>query len=258
MVHPPMTRRELLRTAGRMAGLAAAAGTGAFVLPRRARAIDWQRVMEVMGMADGYGTVAELDGNAFADEEALRSGDRIESGAAVRCTRGSTLVLHLSDDAMLRLNGPAEMKLEVGGRELGLITLLAGAVLAVLPKDRLYLLTSAATTIGIKGTVLYREQFRPDALTGTRQSGERTTVPRGLRDYVCLCHGELEYLHPETLEVGFTDSAEYHGAWFLNPERPLVRAPAGQIINHTDRHIQDLIDRQPAETRHDASWLREV
>ena len=241
-----LTRRGLLSTAGKAAFAGGVlGGITSLLRAGRADAIDWEKLLRT-AKPEGYGIVKQLTGRAF-------SGGRVESGEQIQVSKGGKLILAMSDKSVFQMFGPTTLDLILSMMREGILNLLFGSLLSVVPKRNRYLVMGPTGTIGIKGTVFFRQVFPDDQVMVHTMEGEMRT-PAGVNDYFCNCHGEVEYLQPETAETFYNDRAEYHNAFFLDPRTPglLMKAP---MINHDDKQIKAMIDLQE-EPKHDATWLR--
>ena len=248
-----LTRRGLLRTAGK-AALAGSVLGGITSLLRagRADAVDWEKLLRT-AKPEGYGIVKQLTGRAFSGGRRLNEGSRVESGEQIQVSKGGRLILTMSDQSLFQMFGPTTLDLILSMMREGILNLLFGSILSVVPRRNRYLVMGPTGTIGIKGTVFFRQVFPEDQVMARTMEGQMRT-PEGVHDYFCNCHGEVEYQKPETAETFYNDRSEYHNAFFLDPRTPglLVKAP---MINHNDKLIQAMIDLQE-EPKHDATWLR--
>ena len=238
-----------------MAALAGVAGLSAAMgLPREANALDWSSLMG--GKREGgTGRVKRLEGVAFSNTRALRENDEVQHGDQIRVPKGSTLVLSLSDDTIFRLVGEAVLNLDIGTRKSGILSLVRGAMLTVMPPGNRYLVQTSTATIGVKGTVFFNQTFAPGERTATNWDDRQIAIPEGATNYVCLCVGEIDYLLPGAAEPFMEGSSSFHNAYYVNEANanPLVRAP---LINHRDSDIAMLIDLQDGP-KHESDWLPE-
>lgn len=252
---PALTRRELLSHSLRGAFvLGSALSASQFLFPGSAQAIDWKSLWS-RRPTGGHATVKELEGVALGAYGPLKLGDRIESGTHIQCTQGARMVLHTSDNTVMQLSGETQLDLQLDGRGRGVMRLLLGAVLTVVPTNHRYLVEGPTATIGIKGTVFYRQFFAPGDQEAYNMGGKRVEVPQNARDYVCTCNGQIEYLQPRTLYGVLSEAATHHNAYFLDEQNPLQLGLARNAINHNNDQIRHLIGQQ-AEPRHDADWLK--
>jgi hypothetical protein len=247
------TRRNLLVHGGR-AMLSAAAGAGALgmIAPPAASAIDWAGLLKKKMEAGGYGVVKSLLGEAFAGERRLSVGSRVESGIEVRVSPRGRLILNMSDRSVFQFTGPASLELILSMMREGIINLLTGALLAVVPGTSRYLVGGPTGTVGIKGTVFYREVYAKEAPMMRTMDG-LMRAPMGAAEYFCNCHGEVEYHDKGPSDPFYQDRAEHHNAFFINPGLPnrLVKAP---MANHSDDEILALVALQEGE-KHDVTWI---
>lgn len=247
-------RRQVMGAMGKALTVGAGAG-GVYALggAGTALAIDWRKLLgEAMGQ--GYGLVDELEGKATAGGRPLKKGQRVESGARVEVAPGARLVLQMSDRSVFQFNGPSSLDLLLNMMRQGLLRLFYGALLAVVPHENQYLVAGPSATVGIKGTVFYREVFRQEGVMGHTMEGEMP-VPSGVKDYFCTCFGETTFLKSEAEpDPQFDVYSTYHQAYFLDPRRtdPRIKAP---MMNHFDEDVRALIARQ-SWPKHSSYWLR--
>ena len=248
-----LTRRGLLSAAGK-AALAGGVwgGITSLIIAGRADAIDWEKLLRT-AKTENFGVVRQLTGRAFSGGRRLKEGSRVESGERVRVSKGGKVILLMADKSLFQMFGPTTLDLLLSMMRQGILNLLFGSVLSVVPRGNNYLVMGPTGAIGIKGTVFFRQVFPEDQVMARTMEGQMRT-PEGVHDYFCNCHGEVEYQKPETAETFYNDRSEYHNAFFLDPRTPglLVKAP---MINHNDKLIKAMIDLQE-EPKHDATWLR--
>ena len=135
-----------------------------------------------------------------------------------------------------------------------MINVALGSLLAVIPTGNRYLVTGPTATIGIKGTVFFRQVFQPNETHGQDMAGRRIPLPKKIQDVFCLCHGAAEYLEPQSLKTVLDDEAKHHSAYFLGKETPL-RPSRAVPINHSDAEIVRLIKAQEGR-KHTTGWLQ--
>ena len=247
-----LSRRRFLASGGKtlLAG-SALGGLGASLLSQPAHAIDWSTLRKLME-GDGYGMVSTLVGEATADGRSLEVGSRVSSGAKVDVGPAGRLIMKMSDRSVFQFTGPASLNLILSMMREGLLNLLYGALLAVVPRDSHYLVGGPTGTVGIKGTVFYREVFGKETTTVQGMRG-MLAIPEGAKEYSCNCNGEIEYLDKTGAQPFLTDRAEYHNSYFISPAMPgrLIKAP---MVNHNDEEIKALIAIQDGD-KHDAAWI---
>lgn len=215
--------------------------------------IDWRAAFEAKS-GQGEAEVKSLVGEGFAGMERLALGDKVPSGQHIRVGKDGVMVLALPDRTVMKINGEAQLELHIDPRSGGVYNLALGAVLSVVPARNLYLAIGPATTVGIKGTVFFREVqgTQPRMMMGM---DGMMPMPEGITDYWCTCHGDVDFLgNLQRGEVVRTDHARHHNSFFLKgqgSELKLIKAP---MLDHFDDDIQRLIDIQEPP-RHDASWL---
>ncbi|HUJ75062.1 MAG TPA: FecR domain-containing protein [bacterium] len=239
----PLSRRNLIKTGGRVVLSGALAGTALQAWPHSSLAatVDWQRLFRKMPEG-GFGTVKEVKGFAFANQRVLKVGDRVQAGEQLRVAKDGSLVVSAEDHTIIRLNEETVLDFHVGPRE-GVLALVTGALLAVMPKGRRYLVAGPTATIGIKGTVIFRQVFTPREHTAHAMEGRTATLPAGLNDYFCTCNGETDYLRNDNRSLITTVEAKHHKSFFLNPANPGLLQPF-EMINHFDRDIRALVGMQ--------------
>ncbi len=253
MHHHLSTRRQLINLGGRM--VAASILFSAWPRTPEAQAqeaINWRNLFtQVPG--GGSGKVKELTGTAFTGQRPLKVGDTVKSGDQLRVTKGGQLVVAASDNSIFLIKGEAVVDYHVGTQKSGLLNLVLGQVLAVVPKGHRYLVAGPTATIGIKGTVVFRQIFREDELVAQAMKGKTYTRPKNLTDYFCTCNGSVDFLRNNDRSLITSDTAEVHSSEFLDPGAPklLSKAP---MINHFDKDIEHVIDMQEGE-KHDKSFL---
>lgn len=243
-----MTRRQLLTRGG---GLLAGSALGASLLSQPAHAIDWSALRKLME-GTGFGMVAFLSGEATADGRPLEVGSRIASGARIEVGPAGRLIMKMSDRSVFQFTGPASLNLILSMMREGILNLLLGALLAVVPSGNRYLVAGPTTTVGIKGTVFFREVYGREETT-VQGMDTRFVTPKGVKEYSCNCNGEIEYLKKDASLPFMSDRAEHHNAYYLNPAMPgrLMKAP---MVNHSDEEIKALIALQDGD-KHDVSWI---
>jgi hypothetical protein len=160
--------------------------------------------------------------------------------------------MKMSDRSVFQFTGPASLNLILSMMHEGILNLLLGALLAVVPRDNHYLVAGPTGTVGIKGTVFFREVYAKEQTT-VQGMDTRYVTPKGVKEYSCNCNGEIEYLEPEAVRPFMSDRAEHHNSYYLNPAMPgrLMKAP---MVNHTDEQIKALIALQDGD-KHDAGWI---
>ena len=229
-----------------------AASVGLGLLPAPAAAFDWLGLFG-KSMPDMSGVVKLLEGQAFAEMKPLAVGDRVASGAFVAVARGGRLVISLASGAVFTLYGGSELELFLTTMRRGLLNLLSGALLLAVPRKSNYLLAGSDAAFGIKGTVVFRQVFGPHNRVAKTMEGT-LTVPERASGYFCTCNGSVEYLARGKNDPFFTDRAEYHHSYYIDPARPGMREKA-PMLNHNDEAIRHLIGFQEG-LKHDLSWLK--
>jgi hypothetical protein len=256
MHHPLCTRRQFFNVGGRIV----AGSLLLSALPRSPEAqaqeaINWRNLFSEVPKGGG-GKVKDMIGSAFANQRPLKTGDSVASGEQLRVTKGSQLVISASDNAIFQMRGEAVVDFNVGTQKSGVLNLVLGSILAVVPTGHRYLMAGPTATIGIKGTVVFRQIFREDELEARAMKGKTYTRPKNLTDYFCTCNGAVDFLRNKDRSLVASDKAEVHSSEFLDPTLPklLNKAP---MINHFDKEIERVIDMQDGE-KHDKSFLNKM
>ena len=253
------SRRQLLNVGGRLVpALLLISGAP---LSRRAfaqEAINWRDAFASVPVG-GHGRVKQINGRATANGRELAVGDIVRSGEVLRVletlrAHGANLTISVQGGAIFQIKHGAELEFNASPRNTGLLRLIAGAMLAVVPRGHRYLVQGPAATIGIKGTVVYRHLFQEDELQAKAMEGKSYTRPRNLTDYFCTCNGEVDYLRNEDRSLVTSDTAQHHNAFFLDPADPRMLHSA-PMVNHFDEDIDALISLQDGE-KHDRGFLR--
>jgi len=249
-----LSRRNVLVFFG---GAAAAFGLGyawrRFSAPPGSPPIDWRAAFEAKS-GGGQAIVKSLVGNGFAGERKLALGGMVPSGERLRVERDGVMVVALPDRTVMKIIGEADVTLHIDPSSGGVYDLALGAILSVVPRHNLYLALGPTSTIGVKGTVFFRE-VKADKRDMMMSMEGPVEMPKGIYDYFCTCNGEVEYLGDLNRgEVVQNDVATHHNSYFLkqNGQLELVKAP---MLDHFDDEIAQLIEIQEAP-RHDASWLQ--
>jgi hypothetical protein len=235
-------------------GITLAAAFERYAQAQGSDAIDWRGLFSSMPKG-GTGKVKALTGIAFANARTLAVGATVASGEQLRVSKGSKLVVSVQDGTLLTLGGDAVLDFSVSEHKTGLLNLIAGSLLTVMPTGNRYLVGGPVATIGVKGTVVYRQVFTESEMTALESSGSKMKMPgRGLRDYCCTCNGAVDYVRNKDKSFIVSDAAEHHHAFFLDNEDPKLLRKFQQI-NHTDQDIKAAIDLQDGP-KHDATFLQ--
>lgn len=251
------SRRRVLVQGGLGAAGLIGASAAPLVWPTQALAIDWAALFgRAMDMEEPAGTLRYLRGHAFSGLRRLKQGDILQSGENLRVSRGGEAVVRLEDNGVLRVYGGSVIEVALMRMKEGFLRLITGAVQAVIPQGQPYLIAGVTATVGVKGTVVYREVFPPGERTGMTMDGPMA-IPEGARDYFCNCFGTVDYAYDDDVEHPFhTSRSTYHDAFFLDPGRAkrdmLLKAP---MFNHFDDDIRSLVAYQQAP-RHRIDWLK--
>ncbi|HEX7926406.1 MAG TPA: hypothetical protein VF678_02375 [bacterium] len=254
MHHPHCTRRELFNIGGRvLVGSILLSALPASPEAQAQEAINWRNTFREVPKG-GSGKVKELEGVAFAGQRALKVGDTVNSGEQLRVTKNGKLVVSSSDGAIFQMKGEAVIDYHIGTNKSGIMNLVLGQILAVVPSGHRYLVAGPTATIGIKGTVVFRQIFREDEMDARAMQGKTYTRPRNLTDYFCTCNGEVDFLRNNDKSVITSDKAVAHSSSFLDGSNAKLLAKA-PMINHFDRDIGHIIDIQDGP-KHDRSFLK--
>jgi hypothetical protein len=254
MHHPHCTRRELFNIGGRVViGSILLSALPGSPEAQAQEAINWRNLFRDVPKGGG-GNVKELEGTAFAGKRPLKVGDAVAAGEQLRVTKGSRLIVSASDNSIFQMKGEAVVDFHIGTEKSGLLNLVLGQILAVVPTGHRYLVAGPTATIGIKGTVVFRQIFREDELVAQGMKGTTYTRPKNLTDYFCTCSGACDFLRKNDNALITSDKAEAHSSEFLDPGNPklLTKAP---MINHFDRDINRVIELQEG-TKHDRTFLK--
>lgn len=249
------TRRGLFIIGGQVI---AGATLGA-ALERHARAqakdaIDWKRLFS-SPPEGGEGTVKQLSGVAFANRRVLSVGSKVQSGEQLRIAKGGSLTVSVHDGTLLQMRQETVVDFAVSPHKSGLLNLLAGSLLAIVPVGHRYMVKGTAATIGIKGTVIFRQVFTENETTARAMEGRTAKLPgKGLKDYFCTCNGAVDYLKNDSLSFIASDTAQHHNSFFLNPQNPQLLEKF-EMINHFDRDIKAAVELQDGP-KHDTSFLK--
>ena len=239
---PPrrLSRRFFLAEGTRLCALGSLGALGAALArPGTAEAQDWSKLIASKPQG-GQGRVKELRGLASAGGRALALGDQVRSGEEIEVAAQSRLILSLSDNTIMRINAHTRVTLELGTRRTGFFRLVWGSLLTVIPTGNRYLVHLPSAVVGIKGTVFFQQIYRTGEKFAFDEQAQRVTLPEGISEYFCLCNGLADFLGGPSATPTFSDKAQYHNSYYIDPRRsdPLVHAPQ---LNHTDRQILDLI-----------------
>src|SRR5579863_8551083 len=150
------SRRGMFIAGGQIiAGATLAAAFERYAQAQPADAIDWRHLFSSMP-AGGSGKVKTLTGIAFAGNRSLSVGAKVSSGEQIRVAKGGTMAVSVEDGTLLTLKGDAVLDFSVSKQGTGLLNLVAGSLLTIMPVGHRYLVGGPVATIGIKGTVVYR------------------------------------------------------------------------------------------------------
>ncbi|MCH7719023.1 MAG: hypothetical protein IIB21_06095, partial [Chloroflexi bacterium] len=178
---------------------------------------------------------ATAGGSLLAAMGAILSGDRIH------VDRGGILVLSLPDRSVLKITGEADVDLHVDQFSGAMYNLALGSLLSVVPTGNNHIILGPTASVGIKGTVFFRQVFNENTRI-TRTMEGTLEVPKGIDDYFCTCHGEVGYMpHPKEKRVVHRDRAHHHNSFFLRRDDKGMRFVKAPMLNHFDDEIAELI-----------------
>jgi hypothetical protein len=247
-------RRGLIIVGGQVfAGATLGLALERYAQAQSRESVDWRRLFATKP-AGGTGKVKQITGIAFADQRSLSVGANVRAGEQLRVAKGGSLAVSIQDGTLLSLKGGTVLDFSPSTRKTGVLDLIAGALLAVMPTTNRYLVGGPTAAIGIKGTVFYREVFPEEEHTARAMEGRTSILPKGLHDYFCTCNGSVDYLRKEDHSLIASDTAEHHNSFFLNPGNPKLLEKF-EMINHFDRDIKAAIELQEGP-KHDASFLK--
>ena len=172
--------------------------------------------------------------------------------SAANWAKDLALVMYLG---VMRINANTTITLEIGTNRTGLFKLVVGSLLTVMPTRNRYLVQLPTAVIGIKGTVFYQQIFHPKERTAESMEQKDYPIPEGISEYFCLCNGLADFVDKSSMGVFFSDKADHHNSYFIDPRlpNPIVKAP---MLNHQDIQIRELINLQEGP-KHNSSFLDE-
>jgi ferric-dicitrate binding protein FerR (iron transport regulator) len=217
-------------------------------------AIDWKRLFATKPEG-GTGRVKQVTGIAFANQRRLTPGATVRSGEQLRVAKAGRLMVSIEDGTLLQLREGTVLDFSPGTHNSGVLHLVSGAILTVVPTTHRYLIHGPVAVIGVKGTVFYRQVFTENEDSALAMENQRVPVPgAGLKDYFCTCNGAVDYLRLDDLSLVASDTAQHHNAFILNPKNPklLEKFP---MVNHFDQDIKECIDLQDGP-KHDSHFLK--
>jgi FecR protein len=249
------SRRGLFVVGGQIiAGTTLAAALERHAQAQPADAVDWKHLFSAKPEG-GTGVVKQLKGVAFAGKRSLSLGEKVTSGEQLRVAKGGSLAVSIQDGTLIQMREGTVLDFFPSPRKTGLLNLLAGSLLTVMPVGNRYLIAGPTATIGIKGTVIFREVFDESVTSAKAMGGKTAQLPgKGQKDYFCTCNGAVDYLKKGDLDLIGSEHAEHHNAVFLNPANPKL-IERFEMIDHFDRDIKAAIDLQDGP-KHDMSFLK--
>jgi len=249
------SRRGLFIVGGRViAGATLAAALESYAAADSGDTVDWRGLFSSKAEG-GTGVVKQITGLAFANRRSLKLGSVVHSGEQIRVATGGTLAVSIQDGTLISMKQDTVLDFAPTAKKTGLLNLVAGALLTIMPTGNRYLVAGPTATIGIKGTVIFREVFAENVNTARAMEGRTAKLPgKGLKDYFCTCNGSVDYLRNTDKSLIVSDHAEHHNSFFLNPENPKLLEKF-EMINHFDRDIKAAIELQDGP-KHDSSFLK--
>ena len=250
-----LSRRQLFAIGGKwVAAAGIATAFSDLVFPGDSSAAGWKDITSDKGkQADGL--IKSAKGSILANGRSVKTGDTLRSGDSILSSADSHMMVELKDGTIFQVKGQSSFVFHsMPDRKRGIISVALGSLLAVVPTGNRYLINGPTATIGIKGTVFFRQVFAPTDRVGMDITGKEIPLPKGAKDIFCVCNGSVAYLAPNSLKKVLSDEAQHHSAYFLGTEQPLRPNPTTPV-NHTDKEIAALIKAQSGK-KHDASWLR--
>jgi hypothetical protein len=236
------------------AGATLASALERYALAQSHDTVDWRKLFSAKPTG-GTGVVKQLVGVAFANQRSLTTGAVVNAGEQLRVAKGGSLVVSIQDGTLLSMKELTVLDFSPSTRKTGFLNLIAGALLTVMPIGNRYLVGGPTATIGIKGTVIYRQVFSEDQRTAVAMEGRQAILPgNGIKDYFCTCNGSVDYLHNDDKFLIASDTATHHNSFMLNPKNPKLLEKF-EMINHFDRDIKAAIDLQDGP-KHDMSFLK--
>ncbi len=252
MIQQNFKRRRVISLGLKTLALSAFASLACWGNRAAAQAIEWKSLLRRKPRG-GKGEVLSIKGVFRAGLKKLRKGSVIKSGVRITSKEAGELFLRLSDNTTVQLKGPLDMRFNIDGKKRGILSLTRGAILAVIPTRQRYLVEGPTATLGIKGTVFYREVIHGNPDKMNRDIKNRPVkVPADAKDYFCLCNGKADYLNSKTAIGTLSEDASKvpHHSRFLKSELKSGIVDAGVVINHDDRDIKRLIDLQKKPQHH--------
>lgn len=248
------TRRGLFIIGGEVIAGATLGAAWERMARAQSGAVEWKRLFAATPEG-GTGVVKQVMGQAFAGRRSLTVGAKVQSGEQLRVQKGGSLSVSIQDGTLIQMRGGTVLDFHPGRRRSGVLNLLAGSLLTVMPTGNRYLVGGPVATIGIKGTVIFREVFAEDVKSVVGMHDKVVALPgKGLKDYFCTCNGSVDYLKKDSLSLITSDTAQHHNAFFLNPEDPKLLEKF-EMVDHFDRDIKAAIDLQDGP-KHDSSFLK--
>ena len=149
------SRRGLFVVGGQVvAGATLAAAYARYAQAQPKDGIDWRGLFSSMPKG-GTGKVKALKGVAFANSRSLSVGATVNSGEQLRVAKGGSLAVSVQDGTLLTLKGEAVLDFSVSHNKTGLLNLIAGSLLTVMPTGNRYLIGGPVATI-VAGDIIWR------------------------------------------------------------------------------------------------------
>ena len=210
---------------------------------------DWD--MELAGLdKSGAARIKMLDGSAWINGKNALVNARIKSNDQVTVAGGGVLLMAMADNSLIKIKGKASLTMTLDSGGGGYFEIKKGSLLSAISrrKRRPYIIKGATAMVGVKGTVLFNHVFDNTEIMDSR-------TPQSATDYVCICHGNIDYVDPADTTVVKSDTGYHHSASFVSAGSGQMEfQKAGFLLNHSDQEIYDLIEQMEGE-KLDRRWL---
>jgi len=244
------SRRKLLLH-GRDIVLASALtyGISACSLSEKKVKTDWDKDLASFDN-QGSAFIKKLSGKAVIGDISARTDAEVKSGDEVQVAGGGVVLLAMADNSLIKVTGRASLTMRLDSKGGGYFQIKRGSVLSAISrrKKRPYIYKGATAMVGVKGTVLFNHVFDGEETMDSR-------TPESATDYVCICHGNIDYVDPTDSRVVKSDTGFHHSAKFIGAKNGEMQfQKAGFLLNHSDQEIYDLIEEMEGE-KLDRNWL---
>lgn len=250
-----LDRRQALKIGSKIMIVSAAVmGTGGTLLAKENK--DFWGGFFRSESKPGQAEIIYANGRVFANGKPAKVGQKIPFLTTIRVPKRTVVRLRFPDESVVEVRGDAKFVVEIQKSSGGFLQLLWGAILAVVPQDKVnpYVIKGPTAVVGIKGTVFYMEVFPPGQTTSSFGNGT-VEHPPGFKEYFCLCHGDADFIQPDSFQIAKTEEKVYHHkAYFMNFSEETPKLEPGGMLNHTDLEIYELIKNQ-RKHKHSTDWL---